>query len=320
MRPLGGKMYRMGIFSMTRGCVFRCQYCTNSAQVRIYNNKGKFYRIKKPDLLVNEIASYAEKYNLNYIFFTDDLFPLHKAEIMNDFCKLYKEHVGLPFNVSLHPDLVKEELFAKIVDAGCSNICVGLESGSPKVRKELLKRSYKNDQIVQVFNLARKYKIRSSSFNMIGIPYENRKNIFETIELNRKAMPTTTTLTFFHPYRGSELRNMCIKERLFDPSKEKEYENVYRVESCLKLPQISSKSLLGLFKTFQLYVKLPKCFYGLIWIAEGDSFLANIIFGLLKQLYYRITDKESKWDFTRNLQNSSSERKIQPDEAFVFKK
>ena len=319
IRPLGGKMYRMGIFSMTRGCVFRCEYCTNSALVKIYNNKGKYYRIKKPDLLVQEIASYSEKYNLDYIFFTDDLFPLHKEEIMNDFSKLYKEHVGIPFNISLHPDLVKEEPFAKIVDAGCSNICVGLESGSPKVRKELLKRNYKNDQIVNVFNLARKYKIRSSSFNMIGIPYENRRNIFETIELNRKAKPTTATLTFFHPYRGSELRNMCIKEKYFDSSKEKEYESVYRVESCLNLPHISKESLSGLFKTFQLYVKLPKILYSLIWIAEGDSFFAKIVFVALKQYFYRIVDDESKWEFKKNIKRNTEDCRAQADEVLVSK-
>lgn len=301
LRPLGGKMYRMGMFHMTRGCLFPCKYCASPSLSRIYKGKGEYYRIKKVDLLTQEIASYKEKYDLNFIFFTDDLFPLHKGEIVDDFCRLYKERVGLPFSINLHPELIKEDAFAKICEAGCRNICVGLESGSQTIRMNALGRTYKNDRIIDVFRLARKYKIRGSTFNMIGIPHEKRSNIFETIELNRKASPTTTTLSFFHPYRGTKLREMCIREGLFDPGKEKEYENVYRTESCLNLPQISNKTLRGLFKTFQLYFKLPKIFYGLIRVSEGDSFLSKAVFGILKQIFYRITDKESKWDFTGGL-------------------
>lgn len=299
IRPLGGEMHRMGLFYMTRGCLFRCRYCGNYALSGIYKDKGPLYRTKKLDLLIGEISSYKEKYNLNFVFFIDDLFPLHKHEILDNFCALYKKHIGLPFTVNLHPALIKEESFAKLVDAGCRNICVGLESGSPKIRREVLGRTYGNEEVVHVFAMARKYGVRSSSFNMIGIPYETRADIFETIELNRKAKPTTTTLTFLHPYRGTELRNLCIKEKFYDSSREKDYETLYRQESCLALPQISTDTLRGLFKTFQLYFKLPKAFYGLIRIAEKESVLSNIVYNFLKQVFYYVTDKESKWDFTR---------------------
>ncbi|MFH0840018.1 MAG: radical SAM protein [Candidatus Omnitrophota bacterium] len=318
LRPLGGKMYRMGIFYMTRGCPFRCTYCGNFALSRMYEHKGSLYRVKKPDFLIQELVFYKKKYNLNFIFFTDDLFPLHKPEIIDDFCRLYKKQVGLPFSVALRPELITEKDFAKIVDAGCRNICVGLESGNPGIRKDVLGRGYKNDDLIRVFGFARKYKIRSSAFNMIGIPHETRENIFESIELNRKAKPTSTTLTFLHPYRGTGLRSLCIKEKFFDPSREKEYENVYRVESCLNLPTISNKELRGLFKTFQLYFKLPKIFYPLIRIAEGDSFLAKVIFYMLKRMFYYITDKESKWDFTASGQKEQEKERKDCEEHKVF--
>jgi radical SAM superfamily enzyme YgiQ (UPF0313 family) len=297
LRPLGGKMYRMGIFGMTRGCPFQCTYCSNFSLSRIYKNKGPLYRIKKPDVIVNEIALYKRKYDLNFVFFIDDLFPLHKLEIMDKFCRLYKQEVALPFSVSLRPEFTTEESFAKVVDAGCRNICVGLESGNPSIRKDVLGRVYKDESVVHTFALARKYKIRSSTFNMIGIPHETRRNIFETIELNRKACPTTTTLTFLHPYRGTGLRDLCIRKSFFDLNKEREHGNVYRVESCLNLNTISDKDLRGLFKTFQLYFKLPKIFYPLIRVAEGNSSLAKVTFNLLKRIFYRMTKKESKWDF-----------------------
>lgn len=74
------------------------------------------------------------------------------------------------------PKLVREEQFAKVVEAGCRNISVGVESGDPKIRKEVLGRIYKNDQVINVISLSHKYKIRSSTFNMIGLPHEYIKN------------------------------------------------------------------------------------------------------------------------------------------------
>lgn len=299
LKPMAGKVYRLGIFAMTRGCLFRCKYCANLSLANIYKHKGQYYRVKKVDLMVKEMAHFKEKYNLNFAMFLDDLFPIHIPEVVEDFCSMYKSRVGLPFTINLHPTLVKEELFAKIVDSGCRNICVGLESGSPRIRENVLGRNYTNDQVVNVFNLAHKYGVRCSSFDMIGLPYEEREDIFDTIELNRKAKPTTTTLTFFHPYRGTELRRVCITEKLFDPDNEEKYEGVYRAESCLSLPQISKETLRGIFKTFQLYFKLPKIFYGLIRIAEKDSFLSKIVFSILKQVFYCVTRSEAKWDFKK---------------------
>jgi radical SAM superfamily enzyme YgiQ (UPF0313 family) len=133
---------------------------------------------------------------------------------------------------------------------------------------------------------------------MIGLPHETREDIFKTIELNKKAGPTSATLTFFHPYRGSALKNICIKEKLFDTSNMDKEENVYRSESRLNLPQISKKELLGLFKTFQLYFKLPPEYYSIIRIAEEDSKLGqDLMQKILIPEFNRITEKEMTWDF-----------------------
>jgi len=305
IRPLGGKMYTMATVMWTRGCLFDCKYCANSSFVKLYQNKGKFYRIKNPEQIIKELLDWKQKYNINFFFFVDDIFPLHRPEIIDEFCKLYKEHINLPFSINLQPTLVKEEQLAKVIDAGCCNICVGLESGNRGIREKVLGRVYEDEQVIRVFNLAKKYGIRSSSFNIIGLPYETRENILETIELNRKANPTSATVTFFHPYRGSVLREQCIRENLFNPATEKtNKDTLYREEVNLDLPQISKNEVKGLFKTFQLYFKLPKEYYGLIKVAEGENEIAEEVYSkILKPKFDAITKKESEWDFTKKPYN-----------------
>lgn len=89
MRPLGGKIYRMGTVMWTRGCAFHCAYCANSTYINLYQDP--FYRIKDPNIFIKELEEIKNKFKLNFLFFVDDIFPLHKKDTLDVFCSLYKK-------------------------------------------------------------------------------------------------------------------------------------------------------------------------------------------------------------------------------------
>jgi len=302
LRPLGGRMYNMATVVWTRGCVFRCSYCANETFYKAAKVSAKeYYRKKDARLLVRELAEFKEDFNLNFFMFVDDIFPLHEVEIMEEFCELYSKHVGLPFSVNLQPRLVREDTFAMAVKAGLRNICVGVESGSDRVRRKVLKRNYRDEHVVKVFALAHKYKIRCSSFNIIGLPDETREDILETIMLNRKLNPTSATVTFFHPYRGAPLRPLCV-ERGYMPAGQGKHEDVYRSESQLVMPQITQQELKNLMQSFQLYMKLPEEYFDLIEMQEDTSQFSSKLIRekILLPEFKKIQDEESKWDFRKS--------------------
>ena len=301
LRPLGGRMYNMATVIWTRGCVFRCSYCANETFYKAAKATAKqYYRKKDTKLLVKELAEFKEKYNLNFLMFVDDIFPLHEPDVMEEFCRLYKEQVDLPFSVNVQPRLVREDLFAMAVDAGMRNICCGVESGSDRVRRKILKRNYNDDHVAKVFSLAHKHKIRCSSFNIIGLPEEDRSDIFDTINLNRKIQPTSATVTFFHPYRGAPLRKLCVEKGYIDMDQGK-HEDVYRSDSQLNMPQITKQELKSLMKSFQLYMKLPEEYHKLVELQEDQStFEAKMIREkILLPMYNEIQDAQSQWDFRK---------------------
>lgn len=301
LRPLGGRMYNMATVIWTRGCVFRCSYCANETFYKAANVTAKeYYRKKDASLLVKELAEFKEKYNLNFLMFVDDIFPLHEPEVMEEFCALYKEKVGLPFSVNVQPRLVREDLFAMAVDAGMRNICCGVESGSDRVRRKILKRNYNDEHVVKVFKLAHKHRIRCSSFNIIGLPDEDRQDILDTITLNRKINPTSATVTFFHPYRGAPLRKMCVERGYIDINQGK-HEDVYRSDSQLNMPQITKQELKNLMQSFQLYMKLPEEYHSLVEMQEDQStFEAKMIREkILLPRFNKIQDAQSQWDFRK---------------------
>jgi anaerobic magnesium-protoporphyrin IX monomethyl ester cyclase len=301
VRPLAGKMYRMATVVWTRGCVFHCSYCANETFYKAANASPKqYYRKKDVSALVDELQNQKESYNLNFFQFVDDIWPMHDPELIQDFCEKYRKYVDIPFGVTLQCKLIKEEAFSLAVDAGLRNICVGLESGSPRIRKEVLKRNYKDEDVVRAFSFAHKYKIRSSSFNIIGLPHETRDDIFQTIELNRRAKPNSATVTFFHPYRGAPLRELCVTEGLIEETDSK-HEDMYRSESQLNLPQITKKELSGLMQTFQLYVKLPKELWPEIKASEDLSTdeARRIRDDILLPAFFEIQSQEPQFDFTK---------------------
>jgi len=301
LRPLGGKMYNMATVVWTRGCVFRCSYCANETFYKAANTTSKkYYRKKDVVPLVNELKKFKNELSLNFIMFVDDIWPMHDPDLVQEFCTLYKEHVDLPFSVNLQCKLVNEESFAMAVDAGLRNVCIGVESGSPRVRKEVLKRNYKDNDVMRVFKMAHDHKIRCSSFNIIGLPYESRDDIFQTIELNRIVKPSSATVTFFHPYRGAPLRELCIKEGYIDKNDGK-HEDVYRTESQLEMPQITKNELKGLMQSFQLYMKLPKERWDLIAEQEdlSTSEAQQIREEILIPEFREIESATPAWDFTK---------------------
>ena len=301
IRPLGGKMYRMATVIWTRGCVFHCSYCANETFYRAYEVMPKqYYRKKDTNALVDELQKIKEIHNLNFIMFVDDIWPMHDIDLVEKFREAYKKYVNLPFSVNLQCKLIKEEAFSLAVDAGLRNICVGLESGSLKIRKDVLKRNYKNEDVVRAFGLAHKHNIRSSSFNIIGLPYEKRKDIFKTIELNRRAKPNSATVTFFHPYRGAPLRKLCT-EKGYIQKNDYKHEDIYRAESTLNMPQITKKELSNLMQTFQLYFKLPKKLWPLIEESEDVSSVKaqKIREDILLPAFHEVLSKEPVFDFTQ---------------------
>jgi len=173
VRPLGGKMYTMATVIWTRGCIFHCSYCANESFYKSAEATPRsYYRIKDPALLVAELAEFKDKFDLNFLMFVDDIWPLHQPDLINKFCELYKKQVNLPFSVNLQCRLVKEECFAAAVDAGLRNVCLGVESGSARIRKDVLKRTYKDEDVLRVMAMVKRHKIRYSTFNIIGLPFE----------------------------------------------------------------------------------------------------------------------------------------------------
>jgi len=203
--------------------------------------------------------------------FYDDTFTLNKKQV-SEFCARYKKEIGLPFGINGRIDNITRDMCAELRSAGCSLILIGLESGDPSIRQNVLKKNITNESIIEGCRLLKEYGIRFGTYNMIGIPGEKMQNIRKTIALNRKIRPDSTVVTIFNAYKGTELYLKCKKEGILDTEVRS-----FWCSSNVRHPYLSLRKLQRLRKWFGFHVFIAydtkKAFIDLI-----DCYFMNTLY------------------------------------------
>ncbi len=283
-RPMQGKVYKMLPIEISRGCPFSCTYCAASTLKEIYKNEGAYLRRKPIDRIIDEIKHYRDTYGMDYVYFTAETFLSWSDAYFSKFVSLYKE-IKLPFWCQTRPETIREDRIKMLEDVNCDRITVGIESGNERIRRELLNRQLSNETIIKAFDILSRSSIPISVNNIIGLPDETREEIFDTIALNRAIKADSISVFIFTPYRGTKLREYCVRKKYIEPDA---FSADVRKRSILNMPTISGEEIRGLIRTFPLYVKFPKKDYHLIEKAEKFDEEGEEIF---RQLSVRYREK-----------------------------
>lgn len=245
--PLYGQMYRVAPVELSRGCPYRCTYCVNDALRNVYSESGKYHRRKAPEKAILDMLYLKNKYNIEMFYILDETFlAVAKSEI-KILAEKYKQKINTPFFTQTRPETVTEEKAKIVADMGCKVMSMGIENGNEHIRNAVLNRKVSNEQIINAFNILKKYGIQTSSFNMLGVPGETEQTILETIELNRLCKPDSIGVSYFFPYKGTSLRDLAIKERMINGDEDPNLSNDVPV---LKLPSISQSKIANYFVNF----------------------------------------------------------------------
>ncbi|MBK7105247.1 MAG: B12-binding domain-containing radical SAM protein [Ignavibacteriae bacterium] len=236
-------------FIFSRGCTFKCSYCSNSALSSVYPNKNKYYRFMEPELAIEQIRNDHEKYKFKFITFDDDTISLNKKWFFT-FFELYKKNFNYPFRCNLRIETVDEDVVKLLKEAGARNIGIGLEHGNEEFRRKVLNRKMSNEQIKHVFSLVNKYEISHDDFIMVGFPEENRKLFFDTVKLSRE-VGAKGKPSIFQPYPSTNLANICETNNWM-PNKEVYKE---RYEAVIDFPEFKKEDIQLSSEVFQFLIK-----------------------------------------------------------------
>jgi len=224
----------------SRGCPFSCTYCFNHQLVSQYRAdlqcsfKGLNYiRHFAVEQLMAEIAYLQENYDdITMFILDDDLFTFYRPYV-EQFCKAYRKVSRLPFVVNAHVGFFDEHRAGWLADAGCKIIKFGVESGSERIRSQILQRRMTNQKIIKAIRTAHKHGLHTSVFLMIGLPGETREDLMATVKLMAEARPGRYRWSFFFPFPGTRAYEISREGNYIDFDKMADLEN-FTDASCLK--------------------------------------------------------------------------------------
>jgi anaerobic magnesium-protoporphyrin IX monomethyl ester cyclase len=223
----------------SRGCPFSCTYCFNHQLVSRYREdlhcsfKGLNYIRHFPvEQMMAEIEHLQRKYrNISMFILDDDLFTFYR-QYVEQFCEAYKKISTLPFVVNAHVGFFDKYRARCLADAGCRILKFGVESGSERIRSQILQRRMKNEKIIRAIDTAHQHGLHTSVFLMLGLPAETRDDVMATIRLMATAKPGRYRWSFFFPFPGTKAYELSVEGNYIDYEKMATMEN-FTDGSCL---------------------------------------------------------------------------------------
>jgi radical SAM superfamily enzyme YgiQ (UPF0313 family) len=203
----------------SRGCPYRCTYCLNHKIVDRYKDElGRnvagigFFRFRPAELMIAEIRNVLARYErIGTFILDDDLFTYNVPHAI-EFCDAYERSgIGVPFVVNSHVKQLDERVAEALGRAGCRILKLGIESGSLRVRKEVLKRFMTQKDVIETIRSGERHRLHTSGFLMIGLPTETREERWETVDLLAESGIGRFRTSFFYPFPGTDSWRMTIE-------------------------------------------------------------------------------------------------------------
>lgn len=186
----------------SRGCSHCCAFCSSS-------HFWKYWRSRSPENIIKEMKQLLKKYpKIESFLFYDDNFTVNKERVKKLCHLLIKEGLNkYKWNCQARADQVDEQMLALMKKAGVSKINFGVETGSPKVLKNIDKRlDFKN--VLSAIKISKKLGIEALVYFMIGNPGESVKTIKESIAFAKKLKPTSSLWSVAQILPGTKLAKL----------------------------------------------------------------------------------------------------------------
>lgn len=182
--------------STTRGCPYSCNWCAKPLYGKIYNSRS-------PQNAAIQIKDLKEKYDIDHLWITDDIFGL-KTNWIRDFSEELKIlNIKVPYKCLSRPDLLlRGNTIQDLKNSGCEIIWIGAESGSQKI----LDAMEKGTQVKQIYDAADRVKklgMKIAFFIQFGYTGEDWNDIIKTRKMILNCIPEDIGISVSYPLPGT---------------------------------------------------------------------------------------------------------------------
>lgn len=222
-----------------RGCPYNCTYCASPALWGRTN-----VRFRSIHNVVTELELISKRYQSSLIYISDDTFTLKKSRTMELCNEIINRDLKITWKCDTRADCLDKELVDKMKEAGCELIKIGVESGSPKILKEI-KKGVTKEKLRLAVDLVKKAGIKITIYLMVGFPGETDEDVQRTIDFAHELNTDYYSLSILSPYFGTEIFSYLSDNGLI--SQERHWEYFYHQTRKLLVNNLISDSMVDKF-------------------------------------------------------------------------
>ncbi len=180
----------------TRGCPFRCEFCSNVVF-------GGSYRERSVENVIEEVEE-ALGFGYDRISFADDVFTLRKTRVL-ELCEEIRRR-GLEFSWEClgRVDALDEETARKMKQSGCRRIYFGIESGNAQILEQMNKKITPELARAAV-EAAHRAGLEVGAFFILFYPGETDATVKETLRFAASLPVDYLGLSMPYPLPGTAL-------------------------------------------------------------------------------------------------------------------
>jgi magnesium-protoporphyrin IX monomethyl ester (oxidative) cyclase len=201
--------HKAAIFS-SRACPLACNFCD------MFLVMGKTHRKRSVKTIVNEIELLNKTYGVNYFSFMDDQLTLNKAHIIDLCDEIIKRKIKIIFDTpnGLWINSLREEVVAKMVDAGLVYANIAIEHGDDHMRNKVIGKVLEREKIFEVAKILKKYKVMSNSLFIMGFPEDTNETLKKTYDMIDELQQDNAIVSTLMPFPGTALFKQAVKDKL----------------------------------------------------------------------------------------------------------
>jgi radical SAM superfamily enzyme YgiQ (UPF0313 family) len=233
---------------------------------RDLQGKGDFLRKRTIGNVMEEFKQNLAKYDPKFVSVHDDNFTTDPHWV-EEFCEAYRKEVNLPWYCFGYPTTLKPKLLKAMKSANCATIFMGVDSGSPEIRRNLMERPMTDELIYKSAQAVKDAGIGLQISCIYGNPGETPEQMFKTLTMVDKIRPTQCSAYIFYPFPRTKLHDRAVKMGYLDEEgQEKVRRGIsgYHHESILKHAEGLAETLA---KVTPVYARSPEMFKPILrWV------------------------------------------------------
>ncbi|MFQ5952629.1 MAG: B12-binding domain-containing radical SAM protein [Candidatus Omnitrophota bacterium] len=225
-----------------RGCPYQCIFCA------VPPVSGHQIKLRSPENIVDEIEECVKKYGIRDFFFRADTFTFDEKWVIEICKRIIDKGLKIRWGTNSRVDTISENRLKWMKEAGCWVIGFGIESGNQE-SLDLMKKRAGLDDARKAVSLCRKHDIKTYTLFIIGLPWETRKSVKDTIRFAKELDGDYMDINIAYPLPGTELFDMAKEEELFN---EKEVHGYDYSKPLIRTRHLTTEELIDIRRLARL--------------------------------------------------------------------